>query len=62
LHAIDLFLLDQPLKAFDGVLGVGLFLNHQLNPAPGDATAGVELLDRPLRGSEPALAGARGDP
>src|SRR5581483_7019760 len=60
-HAIDLFLLHQLLEALDGVLGARLLLDHQFDPAPGDAARGVELLHRPLGGAQTADAGAGSD-
>ena len=59
LHAIDLLLLHQLLEALDGVLGVGLLVDDELDLAAGDAAGGVEALDRPLGGAQAAHAGAR---
>ena len=62
LHAVDLVLLHQLAEALDRVLGRGLFLDHQLDLAAGDAAGGVEALDRPLRGADAALARAAAMP
>src|SRR5262249_57565721 len=55
LHAIDLVLLHQFLEALDGILGVGLFLNHQLKLAPADTPTPIELLHPPLTRPDPPL-------
>src|SRR4029079_16122043 len=56
-NGIDLFLQDQASKPFDRVFRVGLFLDHQLELATGDATVLVHPLGGPLNGADTALAG-----
>ena len=57
---LDLFLQDQAAKALDGILRVGLFLDHQLELAAGDAAILVHPLGRPLHRANAALAGGAG--
>src|SRR5712664_1592686 len=44
MNRLDLFLQNQTPKALDRVLWVGLFFEHQLDSAPGDATVLVVVL------------------
>ena len=57
---IDLLLQDQASKPFDRILRVGLFLDHQLELAPGDAALLVHPLGGPLHRANAALAGGTG--
>src|SRR5439155_1033179 len=43
-------------EALDGVLGIRLFLDHQLDLPPGDAAGGVDAIDGELRAAQPRLA------
>jgi hypothetical protein len=61
LHAIDLVLEHELPQALDGVLGVGLLLDDQLDLAAGDAARGVDALDREHRAAQAALADGAGD-
>ena len=59
-NGIDLFLQDQTPKPLDRVLRVGLFLDHQLELAAGDAAILVHPFGGPLHGADAALAGGAG--
>ncbi len=56
---VDLLLQHELPEPLDGVLGVRLLLDDQLDLPPQDAAAGVDPLDRPLGPSQPRLADGR---
>ena len=59
-NGIDLLLQDQAPKPLDRVLRVGLFLDHQLELASGNAAILVHPLGSPLHCADAALAGGSG--
>ncbi len=59
-NGVDLLLQDQPPQPFDGVLGIGLFLDHQFELAAGDAAFLVHPFGGPLHRADAALAGGAG--
>ena len=61
LNDVDLLLQDQAPQPLDRILGIGLFLDHQLELAPGDAALLVHPLGGPLHGADAALAGGAGN-
>ncbi len=58
---VDLLLKDQTAEALDRILGVGFFLDHQLELAPGDTARLVHAFGRPLHGADAAFACSAGD-
>src|ERR1700712_2894537 len=61
MNGLDLFLQDQPAKALDRILWVGLFLDRRFDLAAADAAILVQALGRPLHGADTALAGGSDD-
>ena len=59
-NGVDLLLEDQPPKPLDRILRIGLFLDHQLELASGDAAVLVHPLGGPLHRADTALAGGAG--
>ena len=56
LHAIDLVLQHELAQALDRILRVGLFLDDQLDLAPGDATGRVDAVHGEQRSAQTAFA------
>src|SRR5260370_10476215 len=56
-NGFDLLLQDQTSEALDGIFWAGLFLEHQLDLAAGDAAILVHPLGGPLYRANAALAG-----